>query len=135
MNFSRLLPLATKYNLRVIALNRRDYVGSTLFSSSELEDLYSNDEAKHKEFLRDRGLEIARFLVWVIENCNIHPRATAVSDGKPRAYGGISVLGWSLGNITTIEFLSNLKTYPQEVIDKLQPYISTFFIYGKLFSI
>lgn len=119
-----MLPLKSKHNIRVVALNRRDYVGSTLFTPEELKDAFGTDEKKHKDFLKARGLEIAKFLVWVIDELKIPPRT-------PKGSGGLALLGWSLGNITTIAFLSNLKSYPREILEKLRPYFSTFFIYGK----
>ncbi|KAL5476946.1 hypothetical protein ACEPAI_3132 [Sanghuangporus weigelae] len=59
--FSRLLSLAHKYNARVTALNRRDYAHSTPFSEADLNMLAGNEES-HSQFLRARGLEIAKFL-------------------------------------------------------------------------
>ncbi|KAI5117179.1 hypothetical protein M0805_008158 [Coniferiporia weirii] len=122
-NFSRLLPLAQKYNVRVIALNRRDYIGSTPFSQTELESIFGTDRNTHVEFLRARGLEIARFLVWVISEKMI-PRASA--DGLT---GGLALMGWSLGNLTAMAFLRHLGTFPSDIINTLEPYLKTFFIY------
>ncbi|THH03872.1 hypothetical protein EW145_g5939 [Phellinidium pouzarii] len=122
-NFSRLFPLAQKYNLRIFALNRRDYTGSTPYTRAELDTLTGSDEDARLQFLKARGLEIARFLVWVITEKKI-PQISA--DGTS---GGLAVLGWSLGNVTTMAFLSYLSTYPQEVIETLGPFLRTFFIY------
>ncbi|KAL5488023.1 hypothetical protein ACEPAI_6131 [Sanghuangporus weigelae] len=122
-NFSRLFPLSAKYNLRVIALNRRDYVGSTPFSESELDILKDGTDEAKEQFMRTRGLEIARFLVWLVKELNIPP---ASEDGKS---GGIALLGWSLGNITTMAFLGNLSSYAEDITETLEPYLRTFFIY------
>lgn len=125
------MPLAAKYSLRIIALNRRDYVGSTPFTTAELDDLLSDDDAKHRQFLQTRGLEIARFLVWVIDELEIPPKMEAVMDGKSKTYGGLALMGWSLGNIQTISVLGHLMTYPREVVAKLKLFFRTLFIYGK----
>ncbi|KAH8114769.1 Alpha/Beta hydrolase protein [Phellopilus nigrolimitatus] len=122
LNFARLLPLAHKHDLRIIALNRRDYAGSTPFSDTELDVLNGKDVRAHRDFLRQRGLEIAHFLVWVISENNI-PR---ISGGTS---GGLALLGWSLGNVTTLSFLTHLDSYPREIIAALEPYLKTFFIY------
>ncbi|KAI5121420.1 hypothetical protein M0805_006183 [Coniferiporia weirii] len=121
--FSRLPPLAPRHNLRIIALNRRDYTGSTPFSPAELADLTGSSEPAHTRFLQARGAEIARFLVRMVVEKNL-PRASA--DGKS---GGLALLGWSLGNLTTMAFVSNLDTYPREVLETLEPYLRTFFMY------
>ncbi|KAL5510980.1 hypothetical protein ACEPAG_3699 [Sanghuangporus baumii] len=124
-NFSRLLPFAKQHNLRVIALNRRDYVGSTPYCESELAIINSNNDDAFPAFLRARGLEIARFLVWVIREKNI-PRASSSADGRE---GGLAVLGWSLGNLITMAFMRYLKSYPSEVVEAIRPYLRTFYIY------
>ena len=74
--------------------------------------------------MKARGLELARFLVWVIKDQKIPP---ASEDGKT---GGLALLGWSLGNITTMAFLGNLKSYPEDIVETLEPYLRTFLIYG-----
>lgn len=125
--FSRLLPLAQSHNLRVIAFNRRDYAGSTPFSSAELAAITRADGSEHVDFLRARGLEVARFLLWVIREKKI-PQASADADG---ARGGLALLGWSLGNVTTMAFLRHLRSFPSDIVDALAPYLRTFFIYGK----
>lgn len=76
------------------------------------------------DFLRDRGLEIARFLVWVIRELQIPPISQSGDEG------GLALLGWSLGNITTLAFLSNLRTYPRDIVETLEPYLRTFVMYG-----
>ncbi|KAI5117099.1 hypothetical protein M0805_009726 [Coniferiporia weirii] len=124
-NFSRLLPLAQRHNLRVIAFNRRDYAGSTPFSPAELSTISGTDTSVHDDFLRARGLEVARFLLWVIQEKQI-PRASADADG---AQGGLALLGWSFGNVTTIAFLRHLHSFPRDIVDALAPYLRTFFIY------
>ncbi|KAH8114770.1 hypothetical protein DFH11DRAFT_1593365 [Phellopilus nigrolimitatus] len=121
--FSRFLPLAHKYNLRVIALNRRDYSGSTPFSDPELDVINGKDDNAHRDFLRKRGLEIAHFLVWVISEKEI-PHAS--EDGSS---GGLALLGWSQGNVTTLPFLAHLDSYPHEIITTLEPYLRTFILY------
>ncbi|EJD01416.1 uncharacterized protein FOMMEDRAFT_111212 [Fomitiporia mediterranea MF3/22] len=122
-NFSRLLALAKKHNLRIIALNRRDYTGSTPFSQAELQVLKDGTDSEKHEFMRARGLEIAKFLVWVIKELKI-PRAS--EDGTA---GGLALLGWSLGNITTIAFLGNLSSFPEDIVQTLEPYLRTFIMY------
>lgn len=109
-----------------MALNRRDYVGSTLFTPEELSQLNSLDPQQHKTFLKARGLEIAHFLGWIIREQNI-PKAS--EDGSS---GGVALLGWSAGNITTLAFLRHLDSYPSEVVAALEPYVRTNILYGML---
>ncbi|KLO13387.1 hypothetical protein SCHPADRAFT_828048 [Schizopora paradoxa] len=120
--FSRLFPLAANYNLRIIAVNRRDYVGSSPFSQTELDDLHCDDVDRLKAFMRMRGLEIAAFLVWAIRELELPLKDET---GRP----GLSLIGWSLGNITTMAFLCYAATYPPEVIQTLEKYLGGLYIY------
>ena len=88
----------------------------------------SNNDDAFPSFLQARGLEIARFLAWVIREKKI-PRA---SDDKKE--GGLAILGWSLGNLTTMAFMRYLNTYPSDVLEALRPYLRTLFIYGASLS-
>ena len=126
-NFSRLLPLAAKHNLRVIAYNRRDYTPSSPFNDAELAAVNGTEDAAHKAFLKDRGLEMAQFLSWIVREKKI-PKASA--DGKA---GGLALMGWSLANVFTVAFMKHLASYPKDVLETLEPYFRTFFLYGKFF--
>ena len=125
-NFRHLLPLARNHNLRVIAVNRRDYVGSTPFSQDELDAINSTDAQRHTEFLKRRGTEIGEFLTQLVKEKNLPP---ASGDGRS---GGLALMGWSLGNVTTLAFLRHLRSYPENVLKTLDQYLRTFFIYGML---
>ena len=116
---------AHAHNFRVIALNRRDYVGSTQFSQEELSRINSKDPNELREFLKDRGREILLFLNWIVDHKAI-PRA------KEGGKGGLALLGWSLGNVTTLSMLAFLNEYEKELVGRVEPWLTTFFIYGKL---
>ncbi|KAL5483652.1 hypothetical protein ACEPAI_8885 [Sanghuangporus weigelae] len=126
--FQRLISLAPQHNFRLIALNRRDYIGSTPFNEAELSVLNSTDESKHRQFLYDRGLEIVYFLLWIVNEFKI-PRIR-INSNK----GGLALLGWSLGNVTSIAFLANLEKFPREVTQALEPYLRHFCIYEAVYQ-
>ncbi|KAI5122824.1 hypothetical protein M0805_003119 [Coniferiporia weirii] len=116
-SFSRVIERSSNHGVRIIALNRRDYVGSTLLAPAELALLHDkNASDSHKLFLRARGLEIAHFLVWVIDELKIPE-------------GRLALAGWSLGTVTTLAFLRHLPSFPEDIIKKLEPHLKTFFIY------
>ncbi|KAL5532279.1 hypothetical protein ACEPAF_5848 [Sanghuangporus sanghuang] len=129
--FIRLLPLAPSYNLRIIAINRRDYTGSTQLSDADIALLFSSNTEDHKQFLRSRGLEIARFLAWVIDELKIPPAASQRDGARD---GGLTLLGWSLGSITTLAFLRHLSSFSKELVDKLAPYLKISIIYDSSYA-
>lgn len=110
--------------MRVIAVNRRDYAGSTLFSETELEVIRSKNDETHTKFLRERGLELAQFLAYLVNE-------KGVKQVDENGQGGLSFLGWSLGNIICLAFLRHIKSYPIELLETLEPYLKHYFIYGE----
>lgn len=127
-NFNRVLARAHAHNMRVIAMNRRDYIGSSLFSQPELDVIKSRDPDVLRPSLKERGLELLRFLVWVIDNKGI-PRA------KEGGGGGLALLGWSLGNVTTLAFLAFLGDFERSLVERSRPWLTTFFIYGAFVAV
>lgn len=94
--FERLFPFSAEHNMRLVAVNMRDYRGSTPYSPEDLADLWSTDAEKQAKTLRGRGLEMATFLLWFIRKENIPPLLQEKMRGSFSG-GGISVLGWSWG--------------------------------------
>ncbi|CDO68088.1 hypothetical protein BN946_scf184788.g19 [Trametes cinnabarina] len=127
--FSKLIPLAGKYNVRIVLVNRRDYPGSkplteaerALLPSSSLET--TNDATqleialKNMEtFMRDRARELYDFLVQVVRDGN-----TPAPDTENNT-GGIVLAGWSFGTGLITAFLANVASFPTTDI-KLGDYI------------
>ncbi|KAL5476944.1 hypothetical protein ACEPAI_3130 [Sanghuangporus weigelae] len=126
--FSRLFPSAHKHNARVIAFNRRDYVHSTPYSEADLNVLAVKDEDAHSQFLHARGLEIARFLCWVIAELKV-PKAN-FRENTVSPSDGLVVMGWSLGNLFTNAFIAYLDSCPLDVIEALKAYLRSLIIYA-----
>ncbi|GJJ16022.1 hypothetical protein Clacol_010301 [Clathrus columnatus] len=87
--FQKTQELAPRKSIRFVAINRRNYPGSTPFTASELEVLTQGSEEEKTAWLDARGHEIANFIVRFIEKENIPPVT-----GKT---GGVILLGWSVG--------------------------------------
>ncbi|EPQ56059.1 hypothetical protein GLOTRDRAFT_14287, partial [Gloeophyllum trabeum ATCC 11539] len=119
--FHKLLPFAAnaKDNVRLVILNRRDYVGSSKYSDAELEDL----NAGRKVFMERTAVEVGNFLAWFIEKNQI-PRIT--SDGKS---GGLAVGGWSIGSATPLSLFGHPEAVPKELYAKLEPYFRLLIFY------
>ncbi|OSD03769.1 hypothetical protein PYCCODRAFT_1434156 [Trametes coccinea BRFM310] len=117
--FSRLIPLAEKYNVRIILLNRRDYPGSKPLTDAEhallpSTALESTDDAAQlattlenmETFMRDRARELYDFFVHLVEDGNI-----PAPDSQNKA-GGIIIAGWSFGTGLITAFLANVASFP-----------------------
>ncbi|TBU28071.1 hypothetical protein BD309DRAFT_1022138 [Dichomitus squalens] len=89
--WNRVISLAPKSGVRFVAVNRRDYPGSTALSPEEINVLNSGTDDQKADFLKARGVEIATFISLFAEKHNL-PAASA--DGTA---GGFGIVGWSLG--------------------------------------
>jgi len=146
--FHRIVPIAVASHVRVVLVNRRGYAGSTPFTPEETAPFDPAQGAnadvqdgsapapstrmvaqQYTAFLQQRGIEIARFLAAFIDSENIPPKS---EDGS-RALGGISIMGWSLGNVVTLSMLAFANTFDPILLDKLEPYLRKVVIYGMCF--
>ncbi|KAI0942664.1 hypothetical protein AcW1_003230 [Taiwanofungus camphoratus] len=115
--FQKVMSLAPKYGLRIVAINRRDHPGSTPFSPAELQVLASGTDEEKGSFVRARGLELATFTDNFIKQNNLPPIS---EDGKG---GGIALLGWSLGSTVTLACVANIDSLPAEVQSRFKLYL------------
>ncbi|KAJ7606492.1 Alpha/Beta hydrolase protein, partial [Roridomyces roridus] len=87
--FDPLHAYAAKYNTRIICPARRGYPGSTPFTPAEVAEMEAGSKTVQERLARQVGW----FLLHLIEKGTI-------TDG-----GGIVLVGWSLGNATTLSLL------------------------------
>ena len=88
--FKRILSLASSHSLRIICLSRREYEGSTPYSTDELMAIHHGSDAERADFLHNQGILIALFIDGLIQSLSLPKK------------GGVTVAGWSLGNMFTI---------------------------------
>jgi pimeloyl-ACP methyl ester carboxylesterase len=97
--FKKCCPLAHKYKLRLIAVSRRGFGGSTPFHADEVDAIKRKEASKDDfaKFMADRAWELATFIRILTEkNAGI-------------LQGGISLMGWSLGNAYCLKLLEMLE--------------------------
>ena len=116
--FKRVLPLAGSHSLRVICLSRREYEGSTPYSTDELNTIHYGSDADRTKFLQDQGILIALFLDGLIRTLKLPEK------------GGVTVAGWSLGNFFTIPMRASIGALPDDTKQRLKAYTRGFIIFG-----
>lgn len=128
-SFLSMFPFASSYNLRLIALNLRDYPGSTPYSPSELDALCSpgRDVDQQKAAIRTLGLEISAFLKHIFTTAGL----PEISESDGRKLGGVVLMSWSLGNIWTLSMLTNAEHLDHETKVILPSYLRTLVMYGE----
>ncbi|TFK25434.1 hypothetical protein FA15DRAFT_617744 [Coprinopsis marcescibilis] len=107
--------LGTDAGLRLVAINRRDYPGSTPLSIDPSQITGASDDEK-AGYLRDRGLEILRFVDLFIQANNL-PQVS-----EDRKSGGVAILGWALGAGVTFAALAHA-SLDKEVSERLSRYV------------
>ncbi|THU83711.1 hypothetical protein K435DRAFT_423701, partial [Dendrothele bispora CBS 962.96] len=120
-----LLPYAPPSNIRLVIPNRRDYPGSTPYTDEELGVLKAGEESAMEKVAR----EIAGFCKWFIENQSL-PRISS-----DRKNGGIVLMGWSMGNATTISLIGWPNAIAKETLDLLKGYVRRLIVWGESWSV
>ena len=134
-NFRKLLPLASSYNARVVAANRRGYPGSAPVSADDMAFLERAAQAPEDDpviltelrgFWRARARELFEYLVALVNNQAIP--ATSGDDAGTK--GGIVLVGWSFGSVWMTAFLAHLDEFTRKDA-QLRKYLRRVVIYGK----
>lgn len=119
-SFEHIHGLAHERNLRTVAINRREYPGSTPYGDEELNFLKNNPQA-HLDSLAQF---ISLFLVAFVQE---HPIPKANEDGTK---GGLVTLGWSTGCSMLVSMLSNPSAVSPQSRTVLEPYLLNIILYG-----
>ncbi|KAJ3563894.1 hypothetical protein NP233_g8644 [Leucocoprinus birnbaumii] len=117
--FEPLHEFAAKHQLRLFAINRRHFAGSSAYSDAELDDLRNGEPA-----FADRLTVLLGHLVEYFIRKHDLPKPNA-----ERTAGGVMVLGWSLGCATAMTFLSNGKLFNVEQYELLRGYVRKLVLY------
>ncbi|KAH9475305.1 hypothetical protein JR316_0012416 [Psilocybe cubensis] len=117
--FRKLLPLAPSQALRLICIDRREYNGSTPFTSEELRIIKNGNDEERASFLAEQGLLIALFIDGLIQNLAL-----------PIHCGG-AISGWSLGNLYSLAMINAIDhpKLPQDVRERLKVFLWTYIIW------
>ncbi|KAH9835552.1 Alpha/Beta hydrolase protein [Rhodofomes roseus] len=117
---------AEEHNMRLVAVNNRDYRGSTPLSPSDLDALRSVELDEQRSMIHARGMELAAFLVWFIQQENIPPRSQNLEATRA---GGLAFLGWSWGNTMTMSFLAQAERMDEEARRTLHSFMTAFIMF------
>ncbi|KAF5339190.1 hypothetical protein D9611_011222 [Ephemerocybe angulata] len=114
--FQKVIDLAQASSVRIVAMNRSDYPGSSTLSEKEL-SLLSGSEDDCALYLSNRGADVLAFVDRFIQG----NRLPAISeDGQT---GGVAILGWSLGSSFAIAALASALKADSAVQSRLSRYI------------
>ena len=116
--FKRILSFASSHSLRVICLSRREYEGSTPYSADELKEIHHGSNAERADFLQSQGILMALFVDGLIQTFTLPKK------------GGVTIAGWSLGNMFTIAMRASINNLPDNTKQRLKEYTRGFIIFG-----
>ncbi|KAL6308738.1 Alpha/Beta hydrolase protein [Sparassis latifolia] len=116
--YKKVQALGLASGMRIVAINRRGYSGSTPLSPAELAVSATGGTEDAKEaFITARGLEMANFIDRFVQQQNIPP---ITEDGKG---GGMGLLGWSSAVPVVLSAVANLDKLPTDVQERLARYL------------
>ena len=124
----RMLPYASKYGLRLIAISLRDYRGSTPYSAEEDAELDNPTPEVQVATVRKFGREVSDFLVYVCENLRISP---IVMDERGEPTAGLVVLAWSMGSMSITAILGDPDSLEERERGVLELYLRKAVLYGE----
>jgi len=104
---------AAANNTRVIAVQRRDYPGSSAYTDAELEDLRNGSKAT----IDGWAISVAHLVNYFANNLSI-PKVS-----EDRKSGGIALVGWSMASVTVMALLSDMEVIPKELHPVLETYV------------
>ena len=125
------MPFATAHNVRLVALNRRDYPESSPYSPEELAALSSNDNATRGNALRATGLQFGAFLAWFIDTQGTPPMA---EDANGKREGGIAFIAWSLGHTSAAPLIAYPDLLPENQRSLLKAHLRAYGTLGQCMS-
>ncbi|KAJ6544334.1 Alpha/Beta hydrolase protein [Mycena capillaripes] len=111
--FQRLNPFAQPNSLRIISVNRREYPGSSPYSTEELNAFADGNDAERASLLEQQGRDLAMFLDALIEEKSL-----------PQT-GGIALIGWSLGALFLLALIASLETLSVAAKERLSSFVHT----------
>ncbi|TFK73511.1 hypothetical protein BDN72DRAFT_893921 [Pluteus cervinus] len=110
--FQKVIASSASSNLRIVAVSRRNYPGSTGYTSEEISILTNGTDAQKSDFLKTTGIQLSTFIDKFTTQHNLPP----ISGNN----GGIAILGWSLGNAFTLASLANADALASDAKSRLQ---------------
>jgi hypothetical protein len=113
-------PLAAQHGLRLIAVHRKDYKGSSPYTDTELDELKQAKVA----FIEHWAILLGHLIHYLIRTLNL-PAPNAERSG-----GGVVLLGWSAGCATASTLLFDSSIYHREEYDILHRYTRKIVFYG-----
>ncbi|KZT64253.1 hypothetical protein DAEQUDRAFT_718308 [Daedalea quercina L-15889] len=120
--FKRLQALAPAANLRIVAINRRGFGGSTPMSEHLANLLASGSDEEKRQASDILCNEVLYFVDAFIQKEGIPPISS------DRQGGGFALLGWSAGCGYVTRAVSNIHSYPSEMQARLAQYIRALII-------
>ncbi|KAI1789099.1 hypothetical protein LXA43DRAFT_1022497 [Ganoderma leucocontextum] len=136
--FSKLIPLASRHNARVVLVNRRDYPSSAPYTIEERAvllnaaiEVKTNPLAAREKlhtFMRERAREVYDLLLQFVAQHKIPPARPEENTG------GIVIGGWSFGTGWMTSLLANVASFPVQQVD-LSRYVRRVIFYDASYSV
>jgi pimeloyl-ACP methyl ester carboxylesterase len=127
--WEKVVTAAPARGVRVIAIHRRHYGDSTKFTDEELAPVTAkgpSEAATMNEFMSKRATELATFIKKLVQSADLPQQEGGQS--------GIVLVGWSLGNMYSIDFLARYANTISDLQAALRTHVRCYLIYGECFQ-
>ncbi|KAJ7130777.1 hypothetical protein C8R43DRAFT_1089921 [Mycena crocata] len=123
--FEKIIDIAPSHGVRVVAINRRHFPGSTPFTPEELNVVFtggSGDDERDAQ-MEARGHEIGTFIATFVQKFHLPPLS---ADGKE---GGSVLLGWSVGAPYQLAAIASADTLSEDTRSVLSAHVRSLILY------
>lgn len=122
-----LFPYAPSHNIRIIAVNGREYPGSSRVTDEQLAILQSDNKDEQEAAFIAWAQDVARFVSYIITHEGVSvPRTT----GQKKT-GGVCMLGWAAGNRAILGVAAHLRSFEEPLQKILEQYVTSVIAFGK----
>ncbi|KAJ7599186.1 hypothetical protein C8J56DRAFT_1093544 [Mycena floridula] len=121
--FRRIQACSSAHNTRFIAVNRRQYRGSSPLTEAEANLVFAGSDGEKAETLDSFGVELANFIALFIQKHDLPPLS------QDRKRSGIAILGWSAGCTVTGAAIANIDKLPSETQALFKAHLRAYILY------
>jgi pimeloyl-ACP methyl ester carboxylesterase len=122
--FIKLQDIAHSSGIRVVGVNRRDYGGSSPFTTEDMDTIINGATSARDLLVKSMGIELLNYIDIFIQQ---HDIPVISSDGNS---GGIALVGWSLGTILTVPAIANIDAIAADARSRISSRLRAYIMHG-----
>ena len=117
--FERIMAIAPTRGIRIVAVNRRNYAGSTPYTAEEASVFARGSSTQRRDLMLDEGARLAGFIAALARRL------------APQREGRLHVVAWSLGNAYLLAMLASVGLLDPDDRQTLRRHLGSAIFFGR----